>query len=323
MKSFLLTHHFLFYFSDFLLYVSPVYAALYLPDVLAVHFMHYYVYVRTLHYFQTNDELINVEDFFKYYQEHLSHHYGKKSELLTIHLHSHLKEQVLRHGSLLFTSCFPRESYLGHCLKWCHGNKYILEQFITWYLINKSLSRRNSYDLNRIFLFERLDNRFMNDTFIQQFHERLFICLEKKKIKPDSIEYFARYYRGLAVFHSLAYTKSGHATSYRVSILNETCPMRRQSCFGEVLFYLNVQKVNYAFVKMYYCVNCCLSNALSTVNVPNNLKQKLNLFYGFYQNRNYCYKVVPVCRISNKVIIMPWKDDASTYTDVLFDFEHD
>ena len=305
------------------MYVSPIYVALYLPDVLAVHFLHYFVFIRTLHYFRTTDELTDVDELLHYYQEHLREHYGHKSELLTVHLHSHLKEQVLRHGCLLFTSCFPRESYLGHCLKWCHGNKYILEQFITWYVINKSLSRRKSYDLDRVFVFEKLDSRFMDDAVIRTHKDRLFLCLEKKRMTSDAIEYSSHYYRGLTVFHSMAYTRSGNAISFRVSIINNTCPMQRESCLGEVLFYLNVREENYAFVKLFYCINCCFSKALPTVRVPDKLKQKLNYFFGFYHHRNYCYKVVPVRSINNKVITMPWQNDVSAYTDVFFDLEHD
>lgn len=52
-------------FSAFLLYVSPIYVALYLPDVLAVHF---------LHYFRTVDELTDIDDFLNYYHEHLRKH---------------------------------------------------------------------------------------------------------------------------------------------------------------------------------------------------------------------------------------------------------
>lgn len=318
-----LVHCLSLFFSDFLLYISPIYVALYLPDLLAMHFLHYYVFIRTLHYFRTADELIDIEHFIIYYQKHLSKHYGEKSQLLSVHLHSHLKEQVLRHGSLLFSSCFPRESYLGHCLKWCHGSKYILEQFITWYSVNKSLSSKTTYDLDRIFHFEKLDNRFINDLIIQNYKDRLSMCLDKKKIQYDSIQYFSRYYRGLSVFHSIAYIRGGSAISFRVSIMNEYCPMKRNFCFGEVIFYFEIHEGNYAFVKLFYCIDCCISQALPTVKVPDKLKEKLGYFYGFYHHRQYRYKIIPVLHISNKAISMPWDDNVSAYTDVFFDLEHD
>ena len=38
-------------FRDFLLYIAPVFAVLFLPDRYAQHFLLYFVYVKTLHYF--------------------------------------------------------------------------------------------------------------------------------------------------------------------------------------------------------------------------------------------------------------------------------
>ena len=163
----------------------------------------------------------------------------------------------------------------------------------------------------------------MDDAVIRTHKDRLFLSLEKKRMISDAIEYSSRYYRDLTVFHSMAYTRSGNAISFRVSIINNTCPMQRESCLGEVLFYLNVREENYAFVKLFYRINCCFSKALPTVRVPDKLKQKLNYFFGFYHHRNYCYKVVPVRSINNKVITMPWQNDVSAYTDVFFDLEHD
>ena len=113
------------------MYVSPIFGILFLPDQMALHFLHYFIYIRVLHFYQNKDELNDIDYFFNYYYEHLAENYGPKSELCTIHIHSHLLEQVKRHGSLSMTSCFPRESYIGSAVKWCHGKKFILEQFIT------------------------------------------------------------------------------------------------------------------------------------------------------------------------------------------------
>ena len=306
-----------------MLYVSPVYVALHLPDTLAVHYLHYYVYVRTLHFFQSMDELIDIEQFFFYYYEHLPDYYGAKSQLLSVHLHLHLKEQMIKHGSLLFTSCFARESYLGHCLKWCHGKKYILEQFITWYLVDRSLSGTSAYDINRVFFDDKLDDKHLNKKFIDNYRDKLSECFQKKNINCDSITYFARYHRGMTTFHSIAYARNGNGISYRVSISNDTCPMQRQSCFGEVLFYLSISNVQYAFVKKYDCIDGNIADGISTVNVPQKLKEKLNYFYGFYNHRRYRYKAIPIRLINNKVISMQWRDGIFTYTDIFFDMEHD
>lgn len=133
--------------------------------------------------------------------------------------------------------------------------------------LNNFVSSRKFHSLDRVFIFEKFDSRFMDDVVTQNQKDRLFLCF-RKKIQSHSIEYSSRYYRGLTVFHSMAYTRSGSSISFRVSIMNEACPMQRQSCLGEILFYLNVHEESYAFVKLFYCINCCFSKALPTVHFP-------------------------------------------------------
>ena len=75
----------------------------------------------------------DVDRLFHFYYESLSRLYSKRSELATIHFHSHLFNQVQYHGALCFTSCFARESYLAHVLRLCKGKTYVLNQLVTWY----------------------------------------------------------------------------------------------------------------------------------------------------------------------------------------------
>ena len=310
-------------FRDFLLYISPVFVSLYLPDALALHFLHYFVYIRSLHFFQSTDELIDIEQFFLFYYKHLADHYGVKSQLCTVHLHLHLKDQVLNHGGLSMTSCFARESYLGNALQWCHGKKYVLEQFITWYLVDRSLSPPTSFDLNRLFFAERYDERYLNRAIINDYRDKLAACLRKKKMAMGNIQYFARYFRGLRAFHSMAYSKSGTGISYWISISNDRCPEGRSTCFGEILFYISEMDAHFAFVKKYDCIHASLSDGLTTVEMSQNLSEKLSKFYGCYDRRKFSYKILPVALISNKVVNMPWLNSTYIFTDVVLDWEHD
>ncbi|CAF0856517.1 unnamed protein product [Didymodactylos carnosus] len=95
--------------------------------------------IRALHFYENKYVLTGIENFFNYYYQNMAKHYGAKSQLCTIHLHLHLKEQLLKHGSLSLTSCFPREDYLRNSLKWCQVKKYVLEQFIPWYLVDRKV----------------------------------------------------------------------------------------------------------------------------------------------------------------------------------------
>ncbi|CAF1199868.1 unnamed protein product [Rotaria sordida] len=287
-------------FRDFLLYISPVFVSLFLPDSLAIHFLHYFVYY-----------------------EHIADYYGEKSLLCTLHLHLHLKNQVLKHGALVFTSCFARESYIGQSVKWCLGKKYILEQFITWYNVDRSLALTNSIKLSNMFYIEKLNETFMDKSFIQNYQSKLIICASKKKIDLTEAIFYSRYSRGFKTFHSRAYTRAGNGVSHLVSVLNKTCPMKRKKCFGDILFYLYSHDHNYAFIRQYKCINSNISNALPTVSVPQFINDKLNSYYGFYKNKQYSYKIILVADISNKVINMKWTDDIFVYTEVVCEWEHD
>ena len=106
-----------------MIYISPAFCILFLPDKYAIHYLNYFLYIRALYHYQEKIELNDIESLFDAYYKSFSTRYGKKSELLTVHLHLHLKEQVINHGCLFMTSCFPHESYLGLALNMCYGKK--------------------------------------------------------------------------------------------------------------------------------------------------------------------------------------------------------
>ena len=234
-----------------------------------------------------------------------------------------MKDQVLKHGALVFTSCFARESYLGYSLKWCRGKKYILEQFITWYKVDRSLASTNSVTLDDIFHTERFDETYMDRSYIQNYQQKLIICSSKKDTDLSTSRYYSRYSRGFKMFHSRAYTRSGDAVSYLVTVLTEACPMSRRTCLAEVLFYLRSCEHNYAFIKKYRCLEFSISDALSTVSVPQVITDRLNHYFVFYNRKRFSYKIVPVSDILNKVVNMKWNNDMFVYTDVVCEWEHD
>lgn len=265
----------------------------------------------------------DIEEIFNYYYEHIVDYYGEKSQLCTIHLHSHLKDQVLKHGALVFTSCFARESYVGHSLKWCLGKKYVLKQFITWYKVDRSLSSTKPITIDDIFHVEKFDETYMDKCYILNYQQKLTTCSRKKSIDLTTVKYYSRYSRGLKMFHSRAYTRSGNAISYLVSVTAKTCPMNRKTCLAEILFYFRSSGNNYAFIKKYACVKFSISDSLSTVLVPQVITNRLNQYFGFYNHKNFSYKIVPVSHVLNKVINMKWINDMFVFTDVVCEWEHD
>ena len=319
----------IFVFSrDLLLYVSPIFVVLFLPDALAVHFLHYFIYIKVLHFFKDKNDLNGIAQFFDYYHQHLVENYGAKSELCTVHLHTHLYEQVNRHGCLSMTSCFPRESYIGNAVKWCKGHRYILEQFNTWYKLDQLLRPDCTLNISSLTRDERFDDKYLLQSIVESFKKKFLQCCIKKNIRSlgtNPTKIYARYFRGLQTFHSLSYGRSGNAISYWIAIKNDKCKKKHRICFGEVIFYFRIGDEDcYAFIKQYPCINKCLSDGLSSAAVPQNLIDRLNDYYYFFHDKKFVYKIVPVASIVNKVIRMAWMEsDVSVFTEVHLDWEHD
>lgn len=215
---------------------------MFLPDKYALHFLHFFIYIRVLYHYETVLELDGIDIFFDEYHKNVSSLYGDKSQLLAVHLHSHLKEQVIHHGALSMTSCFSRESYLGFALTMCYDKKYVLEQYISWYLIDRSLYEKNTIQTIDIFIGERFNETHANMSMIEKYKTKLIECLAEQNILYNdtlSIQYFSRYRRGFMTFHSMIYSRAGKAISYQVSLTNAKCVHTRKKCFADVIFTSN------------------------------------------------------------------------------------
>jgi hypothetical protein len=216
---------------------------------------------------------------------------------------------------------------MGLALNMCHGKKYILEQYITWYKIERSLYENNTIKVNDIFINEQFNERHIDTHMIEQYKTKLVECLTKQTITTNvalQIQYYSRYRRGFKIFHSKAYSRAGKAISYQVSLINSKCIQARKKCFAEVLFYFKLFNVNYAFVKKYSCINLSLATGLTTVVIPQNILKRLDFYFGLFNAKQYSYKVIPVVDIINKVIKMNWSEEnAFVFTEVVIDWDHD
>lgn len=265
--------------------------------------------------------------FFDYYHEHLAEHYGQRAELCTVHLHTHLLEQVKRHGCLSMTSCFARESYIGDALKICHGKKYVLQQFATWYQIDRLLSTKKESTFESIFHEKHFDEKYIDTSILKCYNDAFLDCCLNFNLtidKQKSIRFFARYWYGVKTFHSTAYKRNGYAVSFWVSINNRSCPIQAGICFAEIVFFCRMDKNYYAFVKVHQCIRDRFSDSMLTVPIPIELLRRLNAYYHFFYDDKYSYKIIPVDLILHKVIRMIWNQDrVSVFTEVLVDWEHD
>ena len=311
------------YFRDLLLYISPVFAILFIPDRYAAHFLLYFLYIRSLHFFRDKSSLVGIDLLFNQYSEAIESLYGPRASLCSLHMHQHLLEQVDQHGSLSMTSCFARESSLGSSIKLCHGTRYALQQLVTWNNVDQNIHPNNNLTLSDIFTNEKLfDNLYVDQQISCQYSADFESCLNHGGLDSNSsIDFYARFQRGLSVFHSKSYIRHGQAISCFVAMENKDCSFDPQLCFAEVLFYVMINSLQYAFVKIHRCRNRSLTGRLS---VSLEIKNRIDSFFRFYDQRQYFFDVVNVSCIRYKVIRLPFADEnVFCFTPVLFDCEHD
>ena len=203
----------------------------------------------------------------------------------------------------------------------------MLEQFFTWYKIDRKLKTENTMTISYLYSHQRFDDKYFDESIITSTREKFLLCCQKKNLRLNRtslIKTFSRYFRGLKTFHSLSYSRGGKAISYWISVRNDSCPMKHRICFGEIMYYFVFDDEYYAFIKHYKCIDKCLSDGLSSITIPPNLLYRLNNFYHFLHDKEFSYKVISIESILNKVIRMSWNgSNTSVFTEVHLDWEHD
>jgi len=307
---------------DFFLYISPFFVVYYLPDGYSVHFLFYYTFVKSLYFFHDKKQSTDVQRLFYFYHERLSRLYSKRSELATIHYHTHLFSQVRFHGALCFTSCFPRESYLAFVLKFCKGKTHILKQLVTWYEISQNTHNSASVSLFDIFFKKTFSNSFLDNAFIICTYPDFSRCLNLFSASVVDCIFYSRYYRGLICFHSVCYSRRGHSISHYVSVQSSSC-IKNETCFASVLFYFSLHNQHYAFVQLYPCLAKSLTSNL-TRPVDPFVKKIIDSSFKFFDERLFVFKILPVSSILKKVIKIPTLEkNICSYACIDFEFEHD
>lgn len=314
------------HYRDFLLYIAPVFVVLFIPDVYAEHFLHYFIYVRTLHYFETMNELDGLDGIFAYYARSIESLYGHRASLCSLHMHCHLVRQVINHGALSMTSCFARESYLSSAMKLCHGTRNVLQQFVDWYDIDQTIRSPSSFTVSSVFSRELIfDRKYVNVSLLKQMHTPFLACAATRSIVVgENLNEFvyARFKRGLNVYHGSVYSRGGRAICSFASLLYPSCFFPSQQCFAELIFFFSVDQVNFVFAKIFPCDQLSLSSGLS---LTKGMKERLDDSFRFFNTNTFEFSITPVSFIKSLAIRLPWPEDESIFcfTTVPFQSEHD
>lgn len=123
----------------FVLNVGVPIVTLYLPKLLASHFLLYSIAVKMLHAPESADEINLAEDIINYYCKTAGLIHGPSIEIYSLHAHIHLAQQVRKHGGLAHTSAFGFESCIRFISKKAHGSKHLGTQISYWIDLQTSM----------------------------------------------------------------------------------------------------------------------------------------------------------------------------------------
>jgi hypothetical protein len=315
------------HYRDFLLYIAPVFAVLFIPDVYVEHFMNYFVYIRNLHFFDSPTELDQLETIFSQYARQIENLYGYRSSLCSLHMHVHLVRQVINHGALSMTSCFSRESYLGSAIKICHGSRQVLQQFVDWYDIDQAIRSPCSFTIEDIFTRELIfDQNYVDRAHLEQMQTAFKTCTIARSMQvSQNLNEIAnvRFKRGFSIFHSSVYSRGGRSKSSFVSVSYAHCSFDEHAfCFAELLFFFSFERKNYAFAKIFPCNRRSLSKGLS---LSGNVRRCLENTFRFFKSDVFEFSILSVCAIVNLAIRLPWPEDESLFcfTTISLQSEHE
>ncbi|CAF3329114.1 unnamed protein product [Rotaria sp. Silwood2] len=112
-----------------------------LPRLNSSHFAVYCLAIKLLHCPKSHHEINLAESLIDYYCRAAPEVYDHSIELLSLHAHLYLAEQVRRHGGLGFSSAFCFESCIRHLKKLVHGTRDLASQVAFWFDLRTAIHR--------------------------------------------------------------------------------------------------------------------------------------------------------------------------------------
>ena len=205
-----------------------------LPRLNLSHFAIYSLAVRYLHAPQSEEEIGFAERLLHLYCPSAPTGFNASIELLTLHVHLHLPEQVRLHGGLAFHSAFAFESAIRHTKKKAHGTRRLASQISYWTDL-EAIVRSSSYPIHESRLIDLIA---ADHSLLVEFKPILIQHMHIHHHSLDKAQLFKRYQRLYVIFHSLAYDKAIRCVSYIVSYSSNDNGSTEEIKYGDcVLFY--------------------------------------------------------------------------------------
>lgn len=123
----------------FVLNIGVPLMAFFLPKLIFSHFVVYAMAIKILHAPENRQEINFGESLMEYYCRTAPGVYDPSIQIMSLHAHLHLADQVRQHGGLAHTSAFAFESAIRSIQRKAHGSVHLASQIAYW--INMQCSR--------------------------------------------------------------------------------------------------------------------------------------------------------------------------------------
>lgn len=291
-----------------------------LPRLNLSHFAIYSLAIRYLHAPRNEEEITFAERLLHLYCQSAPNIFDASIELLTLHVHLHLVQQVRLHGGLAFHSAFAFESAIRHTKKKAHGTRRLASQISYWTGI-ETIVGSSSLSINESRLIDLIA---ADHSLLVEFRPNLIEYMDIYHHSFDKAQFFKRYQRFYVTFHSLAYDKAIRCVSYIVSYSSTENDSTEEIQYGDCVLFYSHESSHFAFVRRYRALpdDQQLSSFVDLPRCDNNrIQRALDRTFSMLIPSN-TFDIIPVKWIQHKCVSVPVRS-CLCLTEIRVDFEHD
>jgi hypothetical protein len=291
-----------------------------LPRLYLSHFAAYCLAIRLLHAPKSEREIVFAERLLHIYCKSAPEVFNSSIELLTLHSHLHLPEQVRLHGGLAFTSAFAFESAIRHTKKKAYGTRDLAAQISYWTDLESTIYR-SPIAIQEPRAVDEID---FNNRHLNEYRLDIIQSMTNHGHPPEYVKLFKRYKHTFVTFHSYVYDKAMKCVSYIVSYSANGIEDEEQVAYGDCVVFYEYQEEHFVLIRRYSPapIGERFSSHVDLPIGPNNdIQRALDRTFSM-QVVSDSFLIMPVKWIRHKCISVAVRSFVCL-SEIRVDFEHD
>ncbi|CAF3003505.1 unnamed protein product [Rotaria sp. Silwood2] len=282
-----------------------------LPRLNSSHFAVYCLAIKLLHCPKSHHEINLAESLIDYYCRAAPEVYDHSIELLSLHAHLHLAEQVRRHGGLGFSSAFCFESCIRHLKKLVHGTRDLASQVAFWFDLRTAIHRPH-FQLQSPAGKTKI---LITSMKMEKYRSLLLNNLRAIGHDDKQVVLFLRYKDMFNTYHSVLYDRPFKCASFIVSYKT---PNIDSNLYGNIVLFYQLKDQFFAFIQQYKKSNTTIFDFL---DLPEAISHSLNENFPLLHLSD-SYGIIPAGWIQHKCVSVSFHD-SFCLSEFRVDFEHD